>query len=555
MVRPSATRLRGFSSGGYRYPDPCAFRDHLGSLPVLRPTRGVGQHSTAQRDPWWTGCNWGEYERGGSRPASQHGIGTALPHALQAAKTGNPFRLLFFDPMWSPSARSYRCGTPLPSEDPIAARISVPITYILEHHQIAARHVYQSPLIIVLGSMQIVNYNKTGRGEWSRARAWRERKGTGAGMGRQKKEITTHVSASKYPLKPTTNCSLRSSSKYEIVLSGNPTSGASAWGMKKTKTQAEGAGEESRVVMETTATARGGGSACRGYAGQGDGDKRRIDEHGSTGDGVNSERTERRKAPSGWEGRQGYAEGLEATGRRRQRRVGRDSEGKRKSVQRKRGVIMKVEGGEMAGKRGDAGKEREGVGLRGHEEEEEGARGREDGEGSGRVGMWEIVRGRSGERGYHACSTKGKGSDGTGEGDGEAKKGCAYRADSGMGEKMVTISLTCEGEESVGRETWEAQGQGGGTGGGGGCTSTGEEAGGGGGGAEGGDGGEKAIRRGDGSAGRETEAEQGRPQRESPLTCQREEGFGRADREGQGRVRRAREERGEAGDSGEDSTC
>ncbi|KAH9174378.1 hypothetical protein EDB89DRAFT_1952569 [Lactarius sanguifluus] len=25
-------------------------------------------------------------------PASQHGIGTALPHALRAAKTGNPFR-------------------------------------------------------------------------------------------------------------------------------------------------------------------------------------------------------------------------------------------------------------------------------------------------------------------------------------------------------------------------------------------------------------------------------------------------------------------------------
>ncbi|KAH9013714.1 hypothetical protein EDB84DRAFT_883802 [Lactarius hengduanensis] len=31
---------------GHRYPDRCAFRDHLGSLPVLRPTRGVGQHST-----------------------------------------------------------------------------------------------------------------------------------------------------------------------------------------------------------------------------------------------------------------------------------------------------------------------------------------------------------------------------------------------------------------------------------------------------------------------------------------------------------------------------
>ncbi|KAH9034163.1 hypothetical protein EDB84DRAFT_1676236 [Lactarius hengduanensis] len=37
---------------GHRYPDRCAFRDHLGSLPVLRPTRGVGWHSTARRDPW-----------------------------------------------------------------------------------------------------------------------------------------------------------------------------------------------------------------------------------------------------------------------------------------------------------------------------------------------------------------------------------------------------------------------------------------------------------------------------------------------------------------------
>ncbi|KAH9046732.1 hypothetical protein EDB84DRAFT_1435292 [Lactarius hengduanensis] len=89
--------------GGYRYPDRCAFRDHLGSLPVLRPTRGVGQHNTARRDPWWTGCNW----------ASRHGIGTVLPHALRAA---TPFRApaALFQPhvvpisevisLWDPSA-------------------------------------------------------------------------------------------------------------------------------------------------------------------------------------------------------------------------------------------------------------------------------------------------------------------------------------------------------------------------------------------------------------------------------------------------------------------
>ncbi|KAH9174497.1 hypothetical protein EDB89DRAFT_1904404 [Lactarius sanguifluus] len=73
------------SSGGYRYPDRCAFRDHLGSLPVLRPTRGVGWHSTARRDP-------GGLVAIGVSPASQYGIGTALPHALRAAKTGSPFR-------------------------------------------------------------------------------------------------------------------------------------------------------------------------------------------------------------------------------------------------------------------------------------------------------------------------------------------------------------------------------------------------------------------------------------------------------------------------------
>ncbi|KAH9048002.1 hypothetical protein EDB83DRAFT_1449664 [Lactarius deliciosus] len=56
-----------------------------------------------------------------SQPAS---AALAL-HALRVAKTGNPFRgpgCTFFDPMWSPSARSYRCGTPLPSEDPIAGK-------------------------------------------------------------------------------------------------------------------------------------------------------------------------------------------------------------------------------------------------------------------------------------------------------------------------------------------------------------------------------------------------------------------------------------------------
>ncbi|KAH8982518.1 hypothetical protein EDB92DRAFT_2041170 [Lactarius akahatsu] len=68
-------------------------------------------------------------------------------------------------------------------------------------------------------------------------------------------------------------------------------------------------------------------------------------------------------------------------------------------------------------------------------------------------------------------------------------------------------------KESVGREIWEAHRKGAG-------------------GAEGRDKGKKAVR-GDGSAGRETEAERGRPRRES-LTCDREEGFGRADREGQG---------------------
>ncbi|KAH9172307.1 hypothetical protein EDB89DRAFT_1906303 [Lactarius sanguifluus] len=173
---------------------------------------------------------------------------------------------------------------------------------------------------------------------------------------------------------------------------------------------------------------------------------------------------------------------------------------------------MKVEGGEMAGKR-NASKEREGVALRGQEEEEEGARRREDGEGSG---GWEG--GKSREMGR---AGRGKGQEkavrGEGEGDGEAKKRWACRTDSGMGEKM--ISLTSDGEESVGRETWEAQeGRADGT-------RVGEAAGTGrwrrwereaGGGV--GKRGEKAVRRGDDSAGRETGVERGRPQRESSLT-------------------------------------
>ncbi|KAH8982521.1 hypothetical protein EDB92DRAFT_1819856 [Lactarius akahatsu] len=215
-----------------------------------------------------------------------------------------------------------------------------------------------------------------------------------------------------------------------LASDGNSTSGAD-------KTQAEGAEEEGRVVMEMTATARGWQAAHVEDI---------QDRVTVTKEGRREGGTERRKAPRGREGQQGYAEGLETTGRRRQGREG---------------------------KQGDASKEREGVALRGQEEEEEGVRGREDGEGSGRVGArkeWGAWVPR--------MQYEGQGKRRHGEGDGEAKKGCACRADSGMGEKMVTISLTCEGEESVGRETWEAQGQGGGTGGGGGSSSTGGEAGG-----------------------------------------------------------------------------
>ncbi|KAH9169363.1 hypothetical protein EDB89DRAFT_1985495 [Lactarius sanguifluus] len=64
---PRGGQGQAVSSGGYRYPDRCAFRGHLGSLPVLRPTRGVGQHGTARHDPRWTGCNLGEREWGGGR--------------------------------------------------------------------------------------------------------------------------------------------------------------------------------------------------------------------------------------------------------------------------------------------------------------------------------------------------------------------------------------------------------------------------------------------------------------------------------------------------------
>ncbi|KAH9169556.1 hypothetical protein EDB89DRAFT_1983836, partial [Lactarius sanguifluus] len=71
------------------------------SLPGLRPTKGVRQRSTAQRDPWWTGCNWGEHEWGGGRlllglysqPASTAlALRSHMHSALLAAKTGDPFR-------------------------------------------------------------------------------------------------------------------------------------------------------------------------------------------------------------------------------------------------------------------------------------------------------------------------------------------------------------------------------------------------------------------------------------------------------------------------------
>ncbi|KAH8985125.1 hypothetical protein EDB86DRAFT_3246503 [Lactarius hatsudake] len=154
----------------------------------------------------------------------------------------------------------------------------------------------------------------------------------------------------------------------------------------------------------------------------------------------------------------------------------------------------------------------------GQEEEGEGARGREGGGGSGRVKVGDRGRSRESanggdpgedarnvwERRYYACSA--------GEGDGEAKKGWACRGDCRQWDGREYGDD--DKQAVVGRETWEARRKG--TGG-----------------AEG---------RGDGSTGRETEAERERPRRES-FTCDREEGFGRKE----GRVpkcQRAREEHG-----------
>ncbi|KAH9173339.1 hypothetical protein EDB89DRAFT_1905358 [Lactarius sanguifluus] len=105
---PRGGQGQAVSSGferGYRYPDRCAFRGHLGSLPVLRPTRGVGQHSTAWRDPRWTGCNL----------ASQPALALRSSHSGQpkrATPSGAPAAL--FRPhvvpisevisLWDPSA-------------------------------------------------------------------------------------------------------------------------------------------------------------------------------------------------------------------------------------------------------------------------------------------------------------------------------------------------------------------------------------------------------------------------------------------------------------------
>ncbi|KAH9024691.1 hypothetical protein EDB85DRAFT_1894214 [Lactarius pseudohatsudake] len=106
-------------------------------------------------------------------------------------------------------------------------------------------------------------------------------------------------------------------------------------------------------------------------------------------------------------------------------------------------------------------------------------------------------------------------------------------ADSGMGDKIRwRRSLSCVmAKESVGRETWEARRKGAGRGvgkqmagvrGDTRAMARGRAEGRG-----------KTAVRGDGSVGRETEAERGRPRRES-LTCDREEGFGRGDRGGKG---------------------
>ncbi|KAH8985127.1 hypothetical protein EDB86DRAFT_3219036 [Lactarius hatsudake] len=138
---------------------------------------------------------------------------------------------------------------------------------------------------------------------------------------------------------------------------------------------------------------------------------------------------------------------------------------------------MKVEGGEMRGRRGGAGKERERVAPRGHScpscDSQEG------------VGVW-VPRMQYGSRAREA-SARAK------EAARQRKGGHAVQtADSGMGEKMVTMTRRqCEGEGDRGA-----------------------------GGTEG---------RGDGSTGRDG----GRPRRE-PFTWDCEEGVDRADRVGKG---------------------
>ncbi|KAH9172358.1 hypothetical protein EDB89DRAFT_1965943 [Lactarius sanguifluus] len=92
----------------YRYPDRCAFRDHLGSLPVLRHTRGVGWHSTARSDPWWTDRNWGEPSTALALPVRSHTHGQpkwATPFKAPAALF-RPYVVPINEVMllWDPSA-------------------------------------------------------------------------------------------------------------------------------------------------------------------------------------------------------------------------------------------------------------------------------------------------------------------------------------------------------------------------------------------------------------------------------------------------------------------
>ncbi|KAH9047973.1 hypothetical protein EDB83DRAFT_2317473 [Lactarius deliciosus] len=96
----------------------------------------------------------------------------------------------------------------------------------------------------------------------------------------------------------------------------------------------------------------------------------------------------------------------------------------------------------MGGRRGGAGKERERVTPRGQEEEGKGARGREGGGGSGREneGTW-VPRMQYGSRAREAAARAKEAAR-------QRKGGHAVQtADSGMGEKMVTMtSRQCEGE-------------------------------------------------------------------------------------------------------------